>query len=206
MALRARMARDAFLVVDDGNHTFLAAEQFPVYTPRRFLSPTDFNCMGYCVPAAIGTKLGNPEAQVAAVVGDGAFLMTGLEILTASTLGLGVAFFVFNDGELAQISQFQQIPLNRKTCTVLGPGRFEGIAQATGAQYVRIERDADVEEGIERALSVAEQSRPVVVDVNIDYSRKTEFTRGVVKTNLGRFTLGQKLRFIGRAAKRHLIG
>ena len=204
--LRARLDRDAFMVVDDGNHTFLAAEQFPVYESKRFISPTDFNCMGYCVPAAIGVKLANPQSQVVGIAGDGAFLMTGMEIVTAVALNLGVVLFVFNDGELAQISQFQQIPLNRKTCTVLGTVRFDGLAAATGAGFVRMASDAEVEAKIEEAFGVAAQGRPVIVDVNVDYSRKTEFTRGVVRTNLGRFPLRQKLRFIGRAIKRHTIG
>src|SRR5262249_16307563 len=42
--LRAQLARDAYVAVDDGNHTFLAAEQFPVYESKHFISPTDFNC------------------------------------------------------------------------------------------------------------------------------------------------------------------
>ncbi|HYL99752.1 MAG TPA: thiamine pyrophosphate-binding protein, partial [Blastocatellia bacterium] len=107
--LRARLHPDAYMIVDDGNHTFLAAELFPVYRSRHFISPTDFNCMGYSVPATIGVKLTHPDKQVVAIVGDGAFLMTSLEILTASTHSLGAIFFVFNDGELGQISQFQEI-------------------------------------------------------------------------------------------------
>jgi acetolactate synthase-1/2/3 large subunit len=63
-ARRRQLADDATLVVDDGNHTFLAAELMPVLRPRGFLSPTDFNCMGYCVPATIGAKLARPQAQV----------------------------------------------------------------------------------------------------------------------------------------------
>jgi acetolactate synthase-1/2/3 large subunit len=39
--------------------------------------------------------------------------------------------------------------------------------------------------------------------VNVDYSRKSEVTKGIVKVNLGRFPFDQKLRFIGRAVKRH---
>ncbi len=193
-------------MTDDGNHTFLTAEHFPVLQSRRFLSPSDFNCMGYCVPAAIGAKLANPESDVAAIVGDGGFLMTGLEILTAASRGLGVAFYVFNDGELAQISQFQQLPLNRKTCTVLGALDIEGVARATGAEYLRISADADVVDGVAHATSRAAGGQPVIVDVRIDYSRKSAFTQGVVKTNLGRFSLAQKARFIGRAVKRHLGG
>jgi acetolactate synthase-1/2/3 large subunit len=204
--LRSRLDEDAYVVVDDGNHTFLTAEQFPVYRSKHFISPTDFNCMGYAVPATIGVKLTHPDKQVVAVVGDGAFLMTGLEILTAAVHKLGAIFCVFHDGELAQISQFQQIPLNRKTCTVLGEVRIEGIATAVGASYVPMENDAAVAGALDQALRISREGRPVIVDVKIDYSRKSEFTQGVVKVNLGRFPLSQKLRFIGRAIKRHVLG
>src|ERR1039457_2434021 len=95
--VRPQLGDDAITPVDDGNHTFLAAELFEIRRPRTFTSPTDFNCMGYAVPAAIGAKLANPGRPVVSIVGDGAFLMTGLEIVTASTLGLGIAFFVFDD-------------------------------------------------------------------------------------------------------------
>jgi acetolactate synthase-1/2/3 large subunit len=139
--LRARLDDDAYVVVDDGNHTFLAAELFPVHRSKHFISPTDFNCMGYCVPATVGVKLTHPGKQVVGIVGDGAFLMTGLEIITAARLGLGAIFCVFNDGELAQISQLQTVPLNRKTCTVLGELKVEGIATATGAAYIKMQND-----------------------------------------------------------------
>jgi acetolactate synthase-1/2/3 large subunit len=204
--LRRRLDDDSYMIVDDGNHTFLAVEQFPVYQSKHFISPTDFNCMGYCVPASIAVKLSHPDQQVVAVVGDGAFLMTALEIITASVHNLGVVFLVFHDGELAQISQFQQIPLNRKTCTVLGEMKLEGIAIATGAAYLAMQNDGQVRSVLDEALEIASRGRPVIVDVKIDYSRRTEFTRGVVKVNLSRFPLGQKFRFIGRALKRHLIG
>lgn len=204
--LRARLANDAYLVVDDGNHTFLAVEQFPVHRSKHFISPTDFNCMGYSVPAAIGVKLTHPDKQVVAIVGDGAFMMTGLEIITAATHGLGVIFCVFHDGELAQISQFQQIPLNRKTCTVLGDINLKGLAEATGAAFVAMENDSEVGDALDEAMKISLSGRPVIVDVKVDYSRKTEFTNGVVKTNLARFPLGEKIRFIGRAIKRHVLG
>lgn len=132
--------------------------------------------------------------------------MTGLEVLTAVSLGVGVAFYVFNDGELAQISQFQQIPLNRKTCTVLGDVDLEGVARATGADFIRIHDNGEVEDCVQRATARAASGHPVIVDVRIDYSRKSAFTKGIVKTNLGRFSLSQKARFIGRAVKRHFVG
>jgi acetolactate synthase-1/2/3 large subunit len=202
--LRRQLKDDAITVVDDGNHTFLAAELFEVRRPRSFISPTDFNCMGYCVPASIGAKLVHPGRQVVGIVGDGAFLMTGLELLTATVEGTGVACFVFHDGELSQISQGQEIPYNRKTCTVLGPLRLEGVALATGATFLALETNADLPGVIAEALAAAAEGRPVLVDVRIDYSKRTRFTQGVVKTVLKRMPLGDKFRFIGRALVRKL--
>jgi acetolactate synthase-1/2/3 large subunit len=204
--LRRQLRDDAIITVDDGNHTFLAAELLEVRAPRSFVSPTDFNCMGYCVPAAIGAKLVNPTRQVVGIVGDGAFLMTGLEMLTASSEGVGVVYFVFYDGELSQISQGQEIPYNRKTCTVIGNVKLEGVALATGAKYLAIDGNARIADGIREALAAAERGQPVVVDVRIDYSKRTRFTQGVVKTVLKRFPLGDKFRFIGRAVVRKVTG
>jgi acetolactate synthase-1/2/3 large subunit len=194
------------VVVDDGNHTFLAAELMPIHHARGFISPTDFNCMGYCVPATIGAKLARPGAQVVGIVGDGAFRMTALELATATANELGVIVFVFNDGELAQIAQAQQIPYNRKTCTVLGPLDVAGVAQATGAAFVRMAGDMDIERGLDEALAAAATRRPVIVDVAVDYSKRTRFTEGILKTNLERFDLGTKARLVGRALWRRVTG
>jgi acetolactate synthase-1/2/3 large subunit len=203
--LRRQLRDDAIMTVDDGNHTFLAAELFEVRCPRGFVSPTDFNSMGYAVPAAIGAKLANPQRQVVSIVGDGAFLMTGMDTITAVTLGLEIAYFVFHDGELSQISQGQEIPYNRKSCTTLGEVRFEGIADAVGARYVAIKNNAEIGSGISEALAPG-QGRPVIVDVRIDYSKRTRFTQGVVKTAVKTFPFRDKVRFLGRALIRKITG
>ena len=204
--LRLQLADDDYVVADDGNHTFLAAELMPIHKSKHFISPSDFNCMGYCVPAVIGTKLVNPEKQVIGIIGDGAFAMTCMEILTASRLNIGGVFFVFHDGELSQISQAQEIPYNRKTCTVLGDIDVSGVARATGARFLSLECDADINSVIQKSLELASTGVPVVVDVNVDYSKRTRFTKGIVGTNLKRFEMGTKARFIGRAVKRKITG
>ena len=204
--LRNQLNDDAYLVADDGNHTFLTAELMPIHQSKHFICPSDFNCMGYCVPAAIACKLAHPEQQVVGIVGDGALMMTAMELVTATTQELGLVMFVFNDGELSQISQAQSIPYNRKTCTVLGGLNIKGVADATGADYRRIESNEDIATTIQEALALTLQNKPVVVDVNIDYSKATRFTQGVVAANLKRFSLKDKARFIGRALKRKVTG
>jgi len=204
--LRKQLNDSAIVVADDGNHTFLTAELMPIHCARGFISPTDFNSMGYCVPAVTAAKLVNPDRQVVGIIGDGAFLMTCMETLTAASLAAGGVYFVFNDGELSQISQAQQIPYNRKVCTVLRPVKIKAIAEATGCEYISIENDTGIEQGITGALAFADNNQPVIVDVNIDYSKRTRFTKGIVKTNLERFTLGNKTRFISRALLRKVTG
>ena len=205
-ALRAAMPDNAIAVVDDGNHTYLTAELFPVRHPKALIVPTDFNCMGYAVPAAIGAKLANPDREVFAIVGDGAFTMTCMEIVSATRLGLGLVYYVFHDGELSQIAQAQEIPFNRKPCTALGAIDFSGVAIATGAEYIRVESNAEVTAAVTRARESASGGRPVIVDLIMDYSKRTAFTQGAVKTNFKRLPLAQRLRMVTRAVKRKITG
>jgi len=205
-ALRSKLPDDGFVVVDDGNHTFLTAELMGINTPRSMISPTDFNCMGYAVPATIATKLLNPDKDVVSIIGDGAFLMTCMEIITATQNNVGVIFTIFNDGELSQIAQAQQVPYNRKTCTVLPGTRFKGVAQATGAEYLRINTNVEIESKLNEAWSMSQKDRPVILDVNVDYSKQTRFTKGIVGTNLKRLPLNTKVRMISRALVRKVTG
>lgn len=176
-SLQARFGPGTVYTSDSGNGTFLAVEMLSLERPGKLLAPVDYSCMGYAVPAALGAKLGRPECPVVALAGDGAFLMTGLELLTAAHLGAAVAVFVLRDGELAQIAQFQSVALNRKTLSELPD--FD-VAPLAG--------------------------RPTVVDTAIDYTGKTWFTRGVVRTNLGRLPWPDRLRFVARALARKLTG
>lgn len=202
--LRRQYAADAITVVDDGNHTYLTAELFPIQRGGQFLAPTDFNAMGYAVPAAMGAQLANPQREVFAIVGDGAFLMTCMELAHASARKMPLVVYVFCDGELAQISQAQALPYNRKPCTQLPPVNLQGIALATGAAYVAIADQTQIAVNIRQAREQAASGRPVIVEVAIDYSKRSDFTLGVLKTNLARLPFRQRLRMVRRALVRRL--
>ena len=55
------------------------------------------------------------------------------------------------------------------------------------------------------ALAIARRGQPVMVEVVVDYSQKTYFTRGVVTTNLWRLPWGDRLRMVGRALARRVV-
>ena len=176
----------------------------PFEKPATFLAPVDYSCMGYGVPASIAAKLAHPDKIVVGVIGDGGFLMTGLELLTATQNKLGVVICVFSDLELAQIAQFQEIPFHRKTATRLHPYDLRGIADAVEATYLHIDDNHLVAPVLRHALEESERNVPVIVDVKIDYSQKTQFTKGVLKTNLNRLPFKDRLRFIARAVGRRM--
>jgi len=197
-ALQQRFGPETIFTTDSGNGTFIAVEALVAGKPGKLLAPVDYSCMGYAVPAAIGAKLARPDAPVVALAGDGAFLMTGLELLTAANQNAPVSVFLLHDRELAQIAQFQSTAFGRKAQSVLPDYDLEGICKGVGAEYSRLENDAQIGAVIDRI----DGTRTVVVDVAVDYSRKTFFTRGVVSTNLGRLPWRDRLRFIGRAVAR----
>ncbi len=199
-----RRAPDAIFTTDSGNGTFLAMECLRLDRPGRFLAPVDFSCMGYSVPAAIGARLANPDRDVIAFAGDGALLMTGLELLTASAYGAAPVICVLRDGELAQIAQFQRTAMGSASNSVLPPYSVKGLAETVDAAYLACPRDARVEAVIEEALAVARGGRPVLVEVAIDYAQKTYFTKGVVKTTFWRLPWTDRVRLLGRAVRRRL--
>ena len=204
-ALQRHCEANAIYATDSGNGTFLAIEQLRLNGgPGTFIAPVDYSCMGYSVPAAIGAALANPGRDVVALPGDGALLMTGMEMLTAANYRAAPLVVVLRDGKLSQIAQFQKIPFNREPCSSLPDYSVEGLADTVGARYFRIIRNHELDSVISAALDVVRSGRPALVEVAIDYSRKTYFTKGVVKTNFWRLPWGDRLRMVVRALARRI--
>ena len=203
--LQETLGPETIYTTDSGNGTFLAMEHLRLDGPGRFLAPVDFSCMGYAVPAALGAKLGRPEVPVVALAGDGAFLMTGLEALSAASLGLAVAIVVLRDGELAQIAQFQRTAFNRPTLSALPDYRLEALAEAMGIECLALPDDFALDGVLARVKAILAEGRPVIVEARVDYGQATHFTRGVVRSTLNRLAWPDRLRFLARALGRRIF-
>ena len=195
----------AIYTTDSGNGTFLAVECLRLDQPHSFLAPIDYSCMGYAVPSALGAALACPGRPVVCLAGDGAFLMTGLELLTAAQLGLPLMVLLLRDRELAQIAQFQQTALGRKSCSELPDYDLPAFCRAVGVEHLLLAKNAEIDSVLRQALALTEAKRPVVVEVAIDYSRKTYFTNGVVSVNLSRLPWPDRLRMVVRALARRVM-
>lgn len=148
-ALRATLPAEAMLVTDTGQHQMLARRHYDVLSPRGLLTPSDFQSMGFGLPAAIAARLAAPTRPVAAVVGDGSLAITGLELATASALRLTLPVLVFVDGYLNQIRMHQGAEYGFDSGVRLAPIDLSALAAATGAAYAEV---GDLAEAMHAAL------------------------------------------------------
>ncbi len=77
--LDEQLGGDTIVIADIGDALF-ASTELTTHGRTEFLSPAYYTSMGFAVPAALGASAARPEARVVALVGDGAFQMTGMEL------------------------------------------------------------------------------------------------------------------------------
>jgi acetolactate synthase-1/2/3 large subunit len=105
--LRKVLDRDAIVVGAAGHPQAQLFQEFPVYYPRTHVSDGGNSAMGWAVPAALGAKLAKPDKVVAAICGDGDFLMTCQELATAAQYGIAPVYFVVNNAGWLSIRDLQ---------------------------------------------------------------------------------------------------
>lgn len=190
-SLRRGLPRESIMVTDSGLHQVLVRRHWPVLEPRGLVFPSDFQSMGFGIPAAIGAQLAAPERPVVALVGDGGFLMSGFELLTAAKEMIPVIVIVFNDGKLNLIRLQQLREYGREHGVVLPHLDFEQFAQAAGVPYFRV--DGDPARTIHDALDAG---GPALVEVRVGDSaavtrtRLKSLARETVRGVMGRSLVG----------------
>jgi len=95
---------------------------------------------------------------------------------------------------------------NRTVASRLPDYDLAAIAAGLGIECIPLSRDADVDAVLERVRGALAEGRSVFVDTAIDYTSRTYFTRGVVRTMLGRLPWSDRLRFVARAVVRKVTG
>ena len=172
-AISDKLGGEGIVVSGVGQHQMWAAQHVSYERPRSWINSGGLGTMGYCVPAAIGAKVGMPDATVVAVDGDGSFQMTLQELATATTEGVPVVFCVINNGTLGMVRQWQELFYDKRFSAVdLGfdvPDLVK-LADAYGCVGLRCERVDDVGPTLDKALAVAD--RPVIVDFRVSQDEK----------------------------------
>jgi acetolactate synthase I/II/III large subunit len=157
---------DAYYAAGVGQHQMWASHFLPWELPGRWLNSGGLGTMGYCVPAAMGAKVGKPDAIVWGIDGDGCFQMTNQELVTCALEGIPIKIAVINNQSLGMVRQWQTLFYNsRYSNTDLNTHRvpdFPKLAEAMGCVGLRAEETSEVDAVIEKALSINDV--PVVVE------------------------------------------
>lgn len=161
--LRRALPTDAILVADVTRLAYILMADMPIDRPRCFAHPAGSVAMGYGIPAALGAKTAFPDRAVVAVVGDGCFLMSAMELATAVQERLPIAIVLVNDSALTLIKATQQRRYAERYIGVdlLNPD-FGMLARSFGVSYQRIDDDETFETALRAAL---DRDGPTLLEV-----------------------------------------
>jgi len=157
---------EATYVAGVGQHQMWAAHLLPHERPAKFFNSGGAGTMGYCVPAAMGAKVGRPDDVVWGIDGDGCFQMTNQELVTCFLEGIPIKIAVLNNRSLGMVRQWQTLFYEKRYSNTnlkshLVPD-FPKLAEAMGAVGLRAETVEEVEDVIAQAMEI--NDRPVVVE------------------------------------------
>jgi acetolactate synthase I/II/III large subunit len=161
--LRRVLPADAIIAADVTRLGYILMSEFPLDRPRCFLHPAGSVAMGYGIPAALGAKAAFPDRKVVAVVGDGCFLMSAMELASAVQEHLPIVVVLINDSTLTLIKATQQRRYAERYIGVdlLNPD-FEQLARAFGVAYWRADDDVAFEAGLREGIDL---DRPALIEV-----------------------------------------
>ena len=163
--LQEELPRDVVLTVDVGSHLHLAGQYWKTSGKQNILMTNGWSGMGFGLPAALAAKLISPGSTVVCVTGDGGFLMTAGEILTARRYNLRVITVVFSDGELNLIKLKQSWKNLAPYGTNLYSGDLFGAGIFLGVRVLSADSDESMRDAINEAVLLDE---PVIINAMID--------------------------------------
>ena len=167
--LRALADDDTICVSGVGQHQMYASQFWRFEHPRTWINSGGLGTMGFAVPAAMGAKVGRPDARVVAIDGDGCFQMTAQELATSATEKIPFVTAILNNGYLGMVRQWQELFFDERYSGVwLDPNvpDYVKLAEAYGAVGLRVESADEVDNAIEKAYSITDRS--VVIDFRVD--------------------------------------
>jgi len=141
------------VVTGVGQHQMWAALHIDYSYPRHFISSGGQGTMGYDLPAALGAQIGCPHKTVVVISGDGSLQMTVQELGTIMQEKAPVKIFLFNNGYLGMVRQWQELFYNKNyMATPLLNPHFDKLAAAYEIPYIGVGKKSQVESAITQAL------------------------------------------------------
>ncbi len=144
---------EAILVTDVGQHQMVACRYTHFKQTKSNITSGGLGTMGFCLPAALGAKLGTPDREVVAVIGDGGFQMTLQELGTIFQTKAAVKIIILNNSFLGMVRQWQQLFFDKRySSTEMVNPDFVKIAEGYGIKGRSIKQRSQLKEAVAEML------------------------------------------------------
>ncbi|KAK4443520.1 putative acetolactate synthase [Podospora aff. communis PSN243] len=178
--LQSLLPPSTTVISDVGSVYIWLSRFFCSYQPHTFLVSNAQQTLGVALPWAMGACFSQEppcSKKVISISGDGGFLFSGQELVTAVQQGCDITHFIWNDGSYNMV-EFQEVnKYGRSSGVELGGVDFKKYAESMGAKGVTVSSSVELEAAMRDALT---WKGVVVVDVTIDYSQNGELMAKVI--------------------------
>ncbi len=152
--ISTRTAGNAIIVSDVGQHQMVTSRYFKYQQPNTNITSGGLGTMGFALPAAIGAKLGKPDMQVIAIIGDGGFQMTLQELGTIFQSKVPVKIIILNNQFLGMVRQWQQLFFEKRySFTEMINPDFTAIAKGFYIEATKLENRENMSAAIDALLN-----------------------------------------------------
>ena len=148
---------DAIMVSDVGQHQMFTCRYAKFNSTKSNVTSGGLGTMGFALPAAIGAKMGMPEREVVAIIGDGGFQMTIQELGTIFQTKVPVKIVVLNNEFLGMVRQWQQLFFDKRYASteMINPN-FIAIAEGYHIKAKKVTKREDLDAAVAEMMASKE--------------------------------------------------
>jgi len=163
-SLSKLLPKNGIVLADAGAHLAWLSYYLQLSEGQHYHKPGSFGPMAWAVNGGLGTKCAFSDKTVVVGCGDGGYLLSGFELMTAVQYGIPVIWIIFNDGEFKLIKMYQTVTYGESALVEFTNPDFAAYAKACGAQGFRVTSVAEFESAFREALA---SNQPTLIDAHI---------------------------------------
>jgi acetolactate synthase-1/2/3 large subunit len=166
MAINKHTKGDAVIVTDVGQHQMVACRYAEFVRSKSSVTSGGLGTMGFALPAAIGAKMGAPEREVVAVIGDGGYQMTIQELGTIFQTQTAVKIVVLNNDFLGMVRQWQQMFFEKRyASTEMVNPNFVAIAKGYHLDAKKVDKREDLDAAVAEMIA---SDKPYFLEICVE--------------------------------------